>query len=102
DDVHDIHNFVHVDKRIDPEGKDLPLHRVHEIVEQQVEIQAMQAHKVRCSKRLKEQLELQDLEAQHMLEAPMVGVQPVGEPSSNDDDPSVAQVFGKGNTLASA
>ncbi|KAG6870594.1 hypothetical protein C0995_011962, partial [Termitomyces sp. Mi166 len=60
------------------------------------------AREVRRSKQLKEQLELQDLEAQHMLEAPMVGVQPVGEPSSDDDDPSVAQVLGNGNTLASA
>ncbi|KAG6858614.1 hypothetical protein C0995_015305 [Termitomyces sp. Mi166 len=62
----------------------------------------MQAHEVHRSKRLKEQLELQDLEAQHMLEAPMVGAQPVGEQLSNDDDPSVAQVLEKGNTSASA
>ncbi|KAG6891974.1 hypothetical protein C0995_006202, partial [Termitomyces sp. Mi166 len=61
----------------------------------------MQAHGLHCSKQLKEQLELQDLEAQHMLEAPMVGAQPVGEPSSNDDDPSVAQVLRKGTALAS-
>ncbi|KAG6858035.1 hypothetical protein C0995_003163, partial [Termitomyces sp. Mi166 len=102
DDMHDIHDFVQADKRIDPEGKDLPLHRFHEIVEHQVEIRAMQAHEVRHSKRLKEQLELQDLEAQHMLEAPMVGAQPVGEPLSDDNDPSVAQVLGNGNTSASA
>ncbi|KAG6868245.1 hypothetical protein C0995_004299, partial [Termitomyces sp. Mi166 len=62
----------------------------------------MQAREVRHSKQLKEQLELRDLEAQHMLEAPMVGVQLVGEPLSDDDDPSVAQVLGNGNTLASA
>ncbi|KAG6881730.1 hypothetical protein C0995_002794, partial [Termitomyces sp. Mi166 len=46
DDVHDVHNFVQADKRIDPEGKDLPLHRFQEIVEHQVEIRAMQAHKL--------------------------------------------------------
>ncbi|KAG6894970.1 hypothetical protein C0995_013416, partial [Termitomyces sp. Mi166 len=61
----------------------------------------MQAREVHRSKRLKEQLELQDLEAQHMLEVPMVGAQPVGELLSNDDDPSVAQVLGKGTDLAS-
>ncbi|KAG6892616.1 hypothetical protein C0995_002916, partial [Termitomyces sp. Mi166 len=32
----------------------------------------------------------------------MVGAQPVGEPLSDDDDPSVAQVLGNGNTSASA
>ncbi|KAG6858049.1 hypothetical protein C0995_003071, partial [Termitomyces sp. Mi166 len=61
----------------------------------------MQARKVHRSKRLKEQLELRDLEAQHMLEVPMVGAQPVGEPLSNDDNPSVAQVLRKGTDLAS-
>ncbi|KAG6892354.1 hypothetical protein C0995_004159, partial [Termitomyces sp. Mi166 len=101
DDVHDIHDFVQVDKHIDLEGEDLPLHRFQEIVEHQVEIQAMQAHEVCCSKQLKEQLELRDLEAQHMLEVPMVGAQPVEELSSNDDDPLVAQVLGKGTDSAS-
>ncbi|KAG6882888.1 hypothetical protein C0995_013528 [Termitomyces sp. Mi166 len=101
DDVHDIHDFVQADKRIDLEGEDLPLHRFQEIVEHQVEIQAMQACKLCCSKQLKEQLELRDLEAQHMLEAPMVGAQPVEEPSSNDDDPLVAQVLRKGTASAS-
>ncbi|KAG6886674.1 hypothetical protein C0995_005989 [Termitomyces sp. Mi166 len=101
DDVHDVHDFVQADKRIDPEGEDLPLHRFQEIVEHQVEIQAMQACEVRRSKWLKEQLELRDLEAQHMLEVPMVGAQPVGELLSNDDNPLVAQVLGKGTDSAS-
>ncbi|KAG6876078.1 hypothetical protein C0995_007904, partial [Termitomyces sp. Mi166 len=61
----------------------------------------MQARELRHSKQLKEQPELQDLEAQHMLEVPMVGAQPVEEPSSNDDDPSVAQVLRKGTASAS-
>ncbi|KAG6899193.1 hypothetical protein C0995_006682 [Termitomyces sp. Mi166 len=101
DNVHDVHDFVQADKRIDLEGEDLPLHRFQEIVEHQVEIRAMQAHELHRSKRLKEQLELRDLEAQHMLEAPMVGAQPVGEPSSNDDNPLVAQILRKGTDLAS-
>ncbi|KAG6858655.1 hypothetical protein C0995_014967, partial [Termitomyces sp. Mi166 len=69
DDVHNIYDYVQADKQIDPEGKDLPLHRFHEIVEKKVEIQAMQAQKLRHSKWLKEQLELCDLEAQQMVEA---------------------------------
>ena len=42
-DVHEFHEFVHVDRIIDPEGEDIPLERVQEIRERRVEIHAMQA-----------------------------------------------------------
>ncbi|KAG6864429.1 hypothetical protein C0995_006238, partial [Termitomyces sp. Mi166 len=90
DDVHNVYNYVQADKRIDPEGEDLPLHRFHKIVEKKVEIQAMQAQELCCSKRLKEQLELCDLEAQQMVEAtktPNKGI----ESLLHNDDPSLAQ-----------
>ncbi|KAG6881728.1 hypothetical protein C0995_000953, partial [Termitomyces sp. Mi166 len=77
---------------IDPEGKDLPLHRFHEIAEKRVEIRAMQAQELRHSKRLKEQKELHNLEAQQMVEAtktPNKGI----ESSSHDDNPLLAQVL---------
>ncbi|KAG6882833.1 hypothetical protein C0995_013611 [Termitomyces sp. Mi166 len=54
----------------------------------------MQAQELRCSKQLKEQKELRDLEAQQMVEAtktPNKGI----ESSSYDDDPSLAQVLKK-------
>ncbi|KAG6870579.1 hypothetical protein C0995_012083, partial [Termitomyces sp. Mi166 len=63
-------------------------------MEKKVEIQAMQAQELRCSKQLKEQLELHDLEAQQMVEAtktPNKGI----ELLSHDDDPSLAQVLKK-------
>ncbi|KAG6892038.1 hypothetical protein C0995_005866, partial [Termitomyces sp. Mi166 len=88
--MHNIYDYVQVDKQIDPEGKDLPLHRFHKIVEKKVEIRAMQAQELCRSKRLKEQLELHDLEAQQMVEAtktPNKGI----ELLSHDDDPSLAQ-----------
>ncbi|KAG6879925.1 hypothetical protein C0995_007145, partial [Termitomyces sp. Mi166 len=66
DDVHNVYDYVQADKRIDPEGKDLPLHRFHKIVEKRVEIRAMQAQELHRSKRLREQKELRDLEAQQM------------------------------------
>ncbi|KAG6893462.1 hypothetical protein C0995_000490 [Termitomyces sp. Mi166 len=69
DDVHNVYDYVQADKWIDPEGKDLPLHRFHEIMKERVEIQAMQAQELCRSKRLKEQLELRNLEAQQMVEA---------------------------------
>ncbi|KAG6881579.1 hypothetical protein C0995_001416, partial [Termitomyces sp. Mi166 len=94
DDVHNVYDYVQADKRIDPEGKDLPLHRFHKIMEKRVEIQAMQAQKLCCSKRLKEQKELRDLEAQQMVEAtktPNKGI----ESSSHDDNPSLVQALEK-------
>ncbi|KAG6883655.1 hypothetical protein C0995_011779, partial [Termitomyces sp. Mi166 len=98
DDTHNVYDYVQVDKRIDPEGENLPLHRFHEIVEKKVEIQAMQAQELRCSKQLKEQLELCDLEAQQMVEAtktPNKGI----ESLSHDDDPLLAQVLKKRTEL---
>ncbi|KAG6858410.1 hypothetical protein C0995_000239 [Termitomyces sp. Mi166 len=92
--MHNIYDYVQVDKRIDPEGKDLPLHRFHKIVEKKVEIRAMQAQELCRSKQLKEQLELRDLEAQQMVEAtktPNKGI----ESLSHNDDPLLAQVLKK-------
>ncbi|KAG6867268.1 hypothetical protein C0995_005236, partial [Termitomyces sp. Mi166 len=54
----------------------------------------MQAQELHCSKRLKEEKELQDLEAQQMVEAtktPNKGI----ESSSHDDNPLLAQVLEK-------
>ncbi|KAG6892705.1 hypothetical protein C0993_003198 [Termitomyces sp. T159_Od127] len=94
DDVHDVHDFVQADKRIDPDGEDLPLHRFQEIAERHVEIRAMQAHALRCSKRLQEQLEARDLEAQGLAGAGPAVTRPIEEPSSSDDDPTVEQALG--------
>ncbi|KAG6858027.1 hypothetical protein C0995_003300, partial [Termitomyces sp. Mi166 len=94
DDMHNVYDYVQADKRIDPEGKDLPLHRFHKIAEKRVEIQAMQAQELRCSKQLREQKELHDLEAQQMEEAtktPNRGI----ESFSHNDNPSLAQVLEK-------
>ncbi|KAG6883065.1 hypothetical protein C0995_013043 [Termitomyces sp. Mi166 len=94
DDVHNVYNYLQADKWIDPEGEDLPLHKFHKIMEKKVEIQAMQARELCCSKRLKEQLELHDLEAQQMVEStktPNKGI----ESSSHNDDPLLAQVLEK-------
>ncbi|KAG6858443.1 hypothetical protein C0995_016576, partial [Termitomyces sp. Mi166 len=55
---------------------------------------SLQAQELCCSKWLKEQKELRDLEAQQMVEAtktPNKGI----ELSSHDDDPSLAQVLKK-------
>ncbi|KAG6881811.1 hypothetical protein C0995_000547, partial [Termitomyces sp. Mi166 len=99
DDVHNVYNYVQADKRIDPEGEDLPLHRFHEITEKRVEIRAMQAQELCRSKQLREQKELRDLEAQQMVEAtktPNKGI----ELSSHNDNPSLAQVLEKRTELS--
>ncbi|KAG6893378.1 hypothetical protein C0993_001296, partial [Termitomyces sp. T159_Od127] len=94
DDVHNVHDFVQVDKHIDPDGEDLPLHRFQEIAERHVEIRAMQAHVLRRSKRLQEQLEARDLEAQGLAGAGPAVTWPIEEPLSSEDDPTVEQALG--------
>ncbi|KAG6893206.1 hypothetical protein C0992_010889, partial [Termitomyces sp. T32_za158] len=94
DDVDDVHDFVQADKHIDPDGEDLPLHWFQEIAEHCVEIRAMQAHALRHSKWLKEQLEVRDLEAQGLAGAEPAVMRPREEPSSSDDNPTVEQVLG--------
>ncbi|KAG6880644.1 hypothetical protein C0995_005224, partial [Termitomyces sp. Mi166 len=94
DDMHNVYDYVQADKRIDPEGKDLPLHRFHKIVEKRVEIRAMQAQELRRSNRLREQKELCDLEAQQMEEATKTPNKEI-ESSSHNDNPLLAQVLEK-------
>ncbi|KAG6858616.1 hypothetical protein C0995_015299, partial [Termitomyces sp. Mi166 len=96
--MHNVYDYVQADKRIDPEGEDLPLHRFHEIVEKRVEIQAMQAQELHRSKQLREQKELCNLEAQQMVEAtknPNKGI----ESSSHNDNPLLAQALEKRTEL---
>ncbi|KAG6881945.1 hypothetical protein C0995_016529, partial [Termitomyces sp. Mi166 len=68
-------------------------------MEKRVEIQAMQAQELRCSKRLKEQKELCDLEAQQMVEATKTPNKRI-ESSSHDDNPLLAQVLEKRTELS--
>ena len=48
-DVHELHEYVQADRRIDPEGEDLPKERYQEVVEKTVEICVMQAVEARHS-----------------------------------------------------
>ncbi|KAG6892306.1 hypothetical protein C0992_000989, partial [Termitomyces sp. T32_za158] len=54
----------------------------------------MQAHALRRSKRLKEQLEVRDLKAQGLAGAEPAVMRPMEEPLSSDDDPTVEQALG--------
>ncbi|KAG6892550.1 hypothetical protein C0993_003561, partial [Termitomyces sp. T159_Od127] len=54
----------------------------------------MQAHALRRSKRLQEQLEARDLEAQGLAGAGPAVTWPIEEPSSSDDNPTVEQALG--------
>jgi len=53
-DVHELHEYVQVDRRIDPDGEDLPRERYQEVVEKTVEIRVMQVVEARHSQRLRE------------------------------------------------
>ncbi|KAG6870601.1 hypothetical protein C0992_012905, partial [Termitomyces sp. T32_za158] len=94
------HDFVQVDKRINPEGKDLPLHRFQEIVEQHIEIQAMQARELRRSKRLKENMEARDLKAQGLADAWPAEDLPIVNVLSTDDDLTVGQALNSAGPAA--
>ncbi|KAG6872678.1 hypothetical protein C0993_001990, partial [Termitomyces sp. T159_Od127] len=54
----------------------------------------MQAHVLRRSKRLQEQLEARDLEAQGLAGAGPAVTRPIEEPSSSEDNPTVEQALG--------
>jgi hypothetical protein len=66
-DEHEFHEYAQVDRKLDPEGEDLPQTRVVEIKERVVEIRAMQAE-TRRSKRLLDIREQRDAEAEELQE----------------------------------
>jgi len=68
-DVHELHEYVQADWRIDPEGKDLPKERYQEVVEKTVEIRVMQAVEAWHSQRLLEAREQREQEADEMHNA---------------------------------
>ncbi|KAG6882137.1 hypothetical protein C0992_012643, partial [Termitomyces sp. T32_za158] len=102
DDVHEAHDFVQADKRIDPEGKDLPLHWFQEIAEQQVEIQAMQARELRRSKRLKENVEARNLKARGLADARAAEAVPIGDVLSADDNITIGQALNSAALVSAA
>ena len=67
-DVHEYHEYVQVDRKLDPEGEDLPSHRVMEIMERTVEIRAMRATEERRNRRALEMKEQRDVEAEELQE----------------------------------
>ncbi len=52
--MHEFHDYVQADRRIDPDGEDLPMERLQEIKEKVVEIQAMHTMETRRSLQLRE------------------------------------------------
>jgi len=52
--VHELHEYVQADRRIDPDGEDLPKERYQEVVEKTIEIRVMQVAEARHSQWLRE------------------------------------------------
>ena len=65
-DVLEYHEYVQVDRKLDPEGEDLPRIRMMEIKERTVEIRTMRAIESRRSKRLLDIKEQRDAEAEEL------------------------------------
>jgi hypothetical protein len=78
-DMHEFHNYVQADRRIDPEGEDFPMERLQEVKERVVEIRAMQAMETRRSLWLRETQEQWEEEAEVMKQS---------EPSNGSDEHS--------------
>ena len=65
-DEHEYHEYVHVDRKLDPDGDDLPQGRVMEIMERVVEIRTMRATKGKRDQQLRDIKEQRDAEAEEL------------------------------------
>jgi hypothetical protein len=52
-DIHQPHDYVQADIRIDPSGEDLPVQRYQEAMSKVIELRAIRNTELRCSKRLR-------------------------------------------------
>jgi hypothetical protein len=82
--VHELHEYVQVDRRIDPEGEDLPRERYQEVVEKTVEIRVMQVVEARHSQRLREAREQREQEAEEMHDTDIERDETQVQPAEND------------------
>ncbi len=83
-DVHELHEYVQADRRIDPDGEDLPRERYQEVVEKTVEIWVMQVVEARHSQRLREARKQREHEADEMHNADVEHDEIHVQPLAND------------------
>ena len=83
-DIHELHEYVQVDRRIDPDGEDLPRERYQEVVEKTVEIWIMQVVEARHSQRLCKAREQREQEAEEMHDADIERDEVHVQPLAND------------------
>jgi hypothetical protein len=92
-DIHDFSNYARADRKLDPDGEDLPKTRIVEIKERIVEIRAMQSIETRRSKRLRDIKEQRDAEAEELQatsEDPQKDI-----PTHNTENTTLADSLGK-------
>jgi len=82
-DVHEYHDYVQADLRIDPTGDDLPSSRYEEVVERVVETSAMRAMELRRSRQLQEAKSRLETEAQELAPPPTREEQRPPQPEPN-------------------
>jgi hypothetical protein len=66
-DEHEFHDYVQADRKVDPDGEDLPSDRLQEIKERVIEIRSM--HAMATRKKLREEQELREEEAEAIQQA---------------------------------
>jgi hypothetical protein len=94
-DVHEHHDYVQVDRRLDPEGEDLPRHRVMEIMERRIEIGAMRATERKNKQQLFDIKEQRDAEAEELRETNNKKKQNVTSRQGITDEVTLADSLGK-------
>jgi hypothetical protein len=96
-DEHDFHNYVQADRRIDPNGEDLPIQRLQEIKERRVEISSMHAMTMCQNRKLQEAQELREEEAVEMQQA-TAETQDMPQPPAEEEDPTKGDILGHSPT----
>jgi hypothetical protein len=94
-----MHEYVQIDRRIDPNGEDLPMERLQEVKERVLEIRSMRAMETRKGKQLREHQERREEEAEAMN--PILGDGEADKPTETDQvtlGEALEKPNGKGKT----
>jgi hypothetical protein len=83
-DTHEFYEYSQIDRKLDPNGEDLPKARVIEIKERVVEIRAMQAMEMKRSRRILEAKEQREAEAEELQDTNDIPQKEISVPGTNE------------------
>lgn len=96
-DEHDFHDYVQADRKVDPDGEDLPRERLEEIKERRVEIRSMHAMTTRKNLKLREAQESRAEQAEEMQQATRNPDEDQGtpHPTTDGDNTTLGDILGR-------